>query len=331
MLAAVLFGASTPAASVIARDMKPLVLAGLLYLGAALAVSPWWVIRRPPAGALRRDWRPLALAIVAGGAVGPALLTAGLVNTPAATASLLLNMELVATVILAATLFREHLGKNLLIAAALVTSAGAMLVLQPGARFDPHALFIVGACGCWGLDNSVSSRIDQVSPQHVTFLKGLVAGTANLALGLLVTGPGHITILSTLGALLVGGLGYGASITLWVRGAQQLGAARGQVIFAAAPFIGAAVAWVALSEHVRAIQLAATVLAALGVAVSLRSDHEHRHRHDPVVHTHEHEHDEHHSHSHADGASDRHSHEHQHLPLVHAHPHVPDLHHRHEH
>ena len=109
-LAALLFGASTPAASVIAEDMKPLVLAGLLYLGAAMAVSPWWIARRPDGAALRRDWRPLAVAIVAGGAIGPALLTAGLVDTPAATASLLLNMELVATVVLAATLFREHLG-----------------------------------------------------------------------------------------------------------------------------------------------------------------------------------------------------------------------------
>ena len=113
-LAALLFGASTPAASVIAADMKPLVLAGLLYLGAALAVAPWWVARRPTAGALRANLGLLTLAIVAGGAVGPALLAAGLVDTPAATASLLLNMELVATVVLAATLFREHLGRNMI-------------------------------------------------------------------------------------------------------------------------------------------------------------------------------------------------------------------------
>ena len=332
VLAAVLFGASTPAASVIARNMKPLVLAGLLYIGAAIAVAPWWIAQRPPADALRRDWRLLAVAIVAGGAIGPALLAAGLVNTPAVTASLLLNMELVATVLLAATFFREHLGKNLLFAATLVTVAGVLLVWQPGARFDPHGLLIVGACACWGLDNSVTSRIDQVSPQHVTFLKGVVAGGMNLMLGLLITGAGPTTLLSVVGALVVGALGYGASITLWVRGAQQLGAARGQVIFASAPFVGAALAWAALSESVKGIQVIALVVAAVGVAFSLRSSHEHRHRHEPLVHTHEHDHDDdHHQHSHSDEVRGRHAHEHEHTPLVHAHPHVPDLHHRHDH
>jgi drug/metabolite transporter (DMT)-like permease len=332
-VAAALFGASTPAASVIAQDMKPLVLAGLLYLGAAMAVLPWWVTRRPDSGALRRDWRPLAIAIVAGGAVGPALLTAGLVHTPAATASLLLNMELVATVVLAATLFREHLGRNMITAALLVTAAGLLLAWEPGASVSAGALLIVGACACWGLDNSVTSRIDQVSPQHVVFLKGVVAGTVNLGLGLMITGAGNIDGWSVVGALVVGALGYGASITLWVRGAQQLGAARGQVIFATAPFLGAAIAWVVLSDSIEMVQVIAMAVAAAGIAVSLRSDHLHEHKHRPMVHTHEHTHDDgHHEHTHREGgAVGRHSHSHEHRELLHAHPHVPDLHHRHDH
>lgn len=310
--------------------MKPLVLAGLLYLGAAVAVAPWWIARRPGLGAVRRDWRPLALAIVAGGAVGPALLAAGLVDTPAATASLLLNLELAATVLLAATMFREHLGRNMIAAAALVTVAGVLLVWQPGASITPGTLFIVGACVCWGLDNSVTSRIDQLSPQHVVFLKGAVAGTVNLALGLAITGAGNIDAWSVAGALVVGAFGYGASITLWVRGAQQLGAARAQVVFATAPFLGAVLAWVVLSEALEPVQLIAMAIAATGVAVSLRSTHLHRHHHHPTVHTHEHTHDDaHHDHSHTNGPHVRHSHTHEHPEAAHAHPHVPDLHHRH--
>ena len=333
-----LFGASTPAASVLAADMKPLVLAGLLYLGAALAVLPWWFARRPDPGALRRDWRPLSVAVVVGGGLGPALLTAGLVDTEAATVSLLLNMELVATVGLAATLFREHLGRNMWTAAGLVSVAGTLLVWEPGAAISVGALLVVGACVCWGLDNSVTSRIDQISPQHVVFLKGIMAGTVNLVLGLLITGAGNVDGWSVIGALIVGALGYGASITLWVSGAQELGAARGQVIFATAPFLGAVLAWVALSDSISAVQLAATGIAAVGVGFSLRSDHHHRHHHQTTVHTHEHRHDdEHHDHEHHDrehhdgDVPARHSHVHEHRELVHAHPHVPDLHHRHDH
>ena len=322
-LAALLFGASTPAASVIAQDMTPLALAGLLYLGAALAMCPWWIVSRPAPGALRRDGRLLTLAIVAGGAIGPVLLSAGLVDTPAATASLLLNVELVATMVLAFTLFREHLGRNMVLAAGLVSMAGVLLVWEPGAAVDVHALLIVGACICWGLDNSVTSRIDQISPQHVTFLKGFVAGTVNTCLAVVLTGFGDVTAWSVIGALVIGALGYGASITLWVRGAQQLGAARGQVIFATAPFVGALIAWTVLADPVEPVQVLATLVAALGVALSLRSAHVHMHRHDHMVHAHEHDHD--------DGFTGRHSHAHEHAALAHAHPHVPDLHHRHDH
>ncbi len=272
----------------------------------------------------------LALTIVAGGAIGPALLTAGLVDTPAATASLLLNMELVATVILAATLFREHLGRNMILAAMLVTTAGVLLVWEPGATVNASALLIVGACACWGLDNSVTSRIDQISPQHVVFLKGVVAGSVNLALGLTFTGGGNSDGWSIVGALVIGMVGYGASITLWVRGAQQIGAARGQVIFATAPFLGAVLAWITLGDSIDAVQVVAMTLAAAGIALSLRSAHEHSHRHTAMEHTHEHDHaDEHHDHSHADGFVGRHSHAHTHHELVHVHAHVPDLHHRH--
>ena len=312
-------------------------LAGLLYLGAALAVSPWWIAHRPTVGALQRNRSSLALAIVAGGAVGPVLLTAGLVDTPAATASLLLNMELVATVIIAATLFREHLGRNIILAALLVTAAGLILVWEPGATINLSALLIVGACACWGLDNSVTSRIDQVSPQHVTFLKGVVAGSINLALGLVITGAGEVGGWSIPAALVVGMLGYGASITLWVRGAQQLGAARGQVIFATAPFIGAVLSWLVLADSIEVVQLIAMALAAIGVGLSLRSAHEHRHRHVVVEHIHDHDHaDDHthdhdHDHDHAERFTGRHSHVHLHRELVHSHPHVPDLHHRHDH
>ena len=41
LLAAALFGASTPASKVLLGDVGPLTLAGLLYLGAALGVLPF--------------------------------------------------------------------------------------------------------------------------------------------------------------------------------------------------------------------------------------------------------------------------------------------------
>jgi drug/metabolite transporter (DMT)-like permease len=331
LAAAVLFGASAPAASRLAGEVPTLPLAGVLYLGAGLAVLPR-VLRSPPSlDAFRHDRGPVAVAVVAGGAIGPALLVAGLARTSAASASILLNLELAATVALAATVFREHLGRRVVAGAVLVMAAGVVLGWQPGAELNAGALLIAGACVAWGLDNGVTARIDQLSPEHVVLSKGLVAGSANLALGVTVgAGLGGFGVDQILAALVIGAAGYGASIVLWVKGARDLGAARGQVIFATAPFIGATLAWLVLGDPVTGVQIIAGLLAAAGVVVSLASAHDHEHTHQAMTHEHEHEHDDaHHDHHHGEAVVGRHTHPHRHRPVLHTHPHVPDLHHRH--
>lgn len=332
LVAAVLFGASAPAASVLAGDMPTLALAGLLYLGAALAVLPAVARHRPTSAALRTGWRPLALAVVFGGALGPAMLVGGLARIPAASASLLLNFELAATMSVAAVVFREHLGRRLVAAAGLVAVAGTLLVWEPGAAFEVGGVLVLGACVCWGVDNSVTARIDQLSPEQITFAKGAVAGSFNLALGLALATAVHITGRQVLAALAIGALGYGVSITQWVKGARDLGAARGQVIFATAPFIGAVLSWTLLGESISVVQGLALPIAAAGIALSLGTGHEHAHRHVSMAHEHEHDHhDGHHTHAHPDGFTGRHTHRHRHEQVEHEHGHVPDLHHGHQH
>jgi drug/metabolite transporter (DMT)-like permease len=312
--------------------MPTLVLAGLLYVGAALAVAPVALAKRQPLRSLRLGGRRLAVAVLVGGAIAPALLVAGLVRVPAATASLLLNFELVATTIIAAVVFHEHLGRRLIASVTLVATAGVVLVWQPGATVEWAGLLIVGACICWGIDNSTTARIDQLAAEQITFAKGAVAGTANLLLGLLIAGAGGVTIAQVLAALVIGALGYGLSIVLWVKGARDLGAARGQVIFAAAPFVGAVISWVVLGETVVGAQLVALVIAAVGVALSLDTAHTHRHRHEVLEHEHEHGHDDgHHTHVHPLPVTGRHTHRHRHESLEHEHAHLPDLHHGHRH
>jgi drug/metabolite transporter (DMT)-like permease len=199
---------------------------------------------------------------------------------------------------------------------------------SPELRFG--ALLVVAACCCWAVDNCVTAGLDHLAPHHITLAKGFVAGVANLAIGLIfATRPSLGTVVA---GLLIGALGYGLSITLWVAGARDLGAARAQLIFAIDPFVGAAIAWLVLGEPITAAQVLALALAGTGVAAVMRSAHVHEHRHLAVEHDHEHVHDDaHHDHVHAEGPPARHQHAHRRQEVVHAYPHVPDLHHRHEH
>jgi drug/metabolite transporter (DMT)-like permease len=329
-LAAVLFGISAPAASRLAGDMGVFTLAGLLYLGAAIAVLPVIGRVRPSRRAARRGASRLAVAVTLGGAVGPVLLVAGLSHAPAATASLLLNLELVFTTVLAFLVFREHIGPRVVTGTILVVIAGVVLGWSGNAELRWGTLLIAGACLCWGIDNCVTANLDELAPAHITFAKGVVAGGANLVIGLTLGGaPAGWPVL---GALVVGGFGYGMSITLWVAGARDLGAARGQLVFATAPFVGAIVAWTVFAEPVVGRQVVSLVIAGVGVSFVLHSDHIHDHRHEAIEHDHEHVHDDgHHDHEHPGEDGVRHQHLHRHEGIVHAHPHVPDLHHRHTH
>ncbi len=172
-------------------------------------------------------------------------------------------------------------------------------------------MLVAGACLAWAVDNSVTAELDELTPAQITFVKGLVAGAVNTTIGLAsapAPRPGLVVAV-----LAVGALGYGASITLWVASARDLGAARAQVVFATAPFLGAVLAWTAFGEPVVTGTLVGCLLAGAGVALVVRSGHTHAHSHPALEHDHEHEHgDGHHDHEHPDGFTGRHQHPHRH-------------------
>lgn len=327
--AAVLFGATTPIAKLLLREVPPLTLAGLLYLGAACTALPAATVgaSQPPR---RGDMAKVAGAVLAGGVIAPALLLSGLRDTPASTASLLLNLELVATAVLARLVFKEHVGRRAATGLAALAAAGVLLT-GLGGGMRSAAVLIVGACVAWALDNNLTATSASVSPAHITLAKGAVAGATNLTLGLVIERPA-LHVLVVVGAMAVGAIGYGLSIILWVSSARQLGAARSQGVFATAPFVGMVLGWVLTGESVQSVQLAAMAVMAAGVVAVVTSSHEHSHRHLAEVHTHRHRHDDgHHDHTHATPPSGWHTHEHVHPELVHSHTHFPDESHRHAH
>jgi drug/metabolite transporter (DMT)-like permease len=340
LASAVLFGASTPLAkALLGQGVDPWLLAGLLYVGSGLGLSAFSFGRRlaskPAAEApLRRADRPwLALVVLFGGIIGPLLLMVGLASTSAASASLLLNVEGLATMAIAWVVFRENVDRRLLLGAVAIL-AGAILLAWRGdtAGVGVGALAVIGACIAWGVDNNLTRRLSAADPLQITAVKGLVAGAVNLALALAHGAP-LPSLTATLAAGLVGLAGYGVSLVLFVLALRHLGAARTGAYFSTAPFIGALLA-LAMFRDALTWQLgAAAALMVLGVWLHLTEDHEHEHAHEAMAHEHRHMHDEHHQHTHGadDPPGEPHSHWHSHSALLHKHPHYPDLHHRHAH
>ena len=338
LLAALLFGASTPLAKGLLDATSPQLLAGLLYIGSGTGLLLVWLAARRrarrEAALTRRDLPWLAGAIAAGGVLGPLLLMYGLLYTPASSASLLLNLEGVFTSLIAWLVFREHVPLRIVVGMLAIVAGGALLSWEGSVGWGGVVgpLAIAGGCLCWALDNNLTHKVSAAYPVQIAKLKGLIAGTVNIGLALWL-GARLPDALPLAGALLVGFLGYGVSLVCFVLALRHLGTARTGAYFSLAPFIGAALGLALFREPVTPLFLAAAALMALGFWLHLSERHEHRHEHEGVEHTHAHRHDAHHRHVHLPGdpTGEPHTHPHRHEPLAHSHPHYPDIHHRHGH
>jgi drug/metabolite transporter (DMT)-like permease len=272
-------------------------------------------------------------AIAAGGIAGPALLMFGLNTTPAAASSLLLNLEGVFTAIFAWVAFRENVDLQIFLGMVAIVAGGVVLSWQPGvAGVSLGALLVVAACVCWAIDNNLTRKVSTNDAMVIACLKGLVAGSVNLGIALLLGAqlPGALKIAA---AMPTGLAGYGVSLVLFVVALRNLGSARTGAYFSVAPIFGVALSVVLWPEMPSILFWVAAALMTLGIWLHVRERHEHPHTHDVLAHNHRHRHDEHHQHTHEfewDG-EEPHTHPHRHVPITHMHAHFPDIHHRHIH
>jgi drug/metabolite transporter (DMT)-like permease len=315
-------------------------LAGLLYLGSGIGLGAIKVFQRLTRGPRANDaplrggdgwW--LAAAIAAGGLIAPVLMMYGLKRTAGASASLLLNLEGVFSVLLAWCVFRENFDRRVALGVLAIT-AGAIILsvdgpLAWGNAIGPAA--IAAACLCWALDNNLTRKVALSDVVQIAMFKGIAAGTVNAAIAAaLGSSLPHGSIILAAGA--VGFASYGLSLVLFILALRQLGAARASAYFSVAPFVGAMIAVVFFKDPLTVQLIGAGVLMGIGLWLHLSERHDHEHTHEPMSHEHRHVHDEHHRHRHGkDEGTEPHSHAHTHEVLRHAHPHYPDEHHRHRH
>src|SRR5689334_3391146 len=333
LFAALFFGASAPISKLLLGDVPPVLMAAFLYLGSGTGISLIKLYQRfsrneKEAGIKRPDIGWLAGAIISGGILAPIILMISLKNTPASTASLLLNFEGVGTTVLALLFFHESISRRALAAISAITLASIFLStsFKGGFGFSLGALGILLACLLWGLDNNLTRNISGKDPLTIVAWKGLVAGTFSLILGLVLGQqlPALITILSI---LLLGFISYGMSTMLFIYSMRGLGAARTSALYGTAPLAGVILSIIIFHDSITILFIIAAVLMVAGALLLANEEHAHFHIHMPVVHEHIHKHEDFHRHDTTDIA---HSHEHEHPRTEHEHGHMPDIHHRHE-
>ena len=334
LLAAALFGLSTPLVQHFGQGVGAFTTAALLYAGAAAVAL---LMRLPPEreASLRRVDLPRIVAMAGFGAViGPVALAWGLQRTSGSSASLMLTLEALFTVLLAWQLYGETMDRRVAAAMLCLLAGSLALVMEQGLAGGTQILGLLAvlvATAAWGVDNTLSRGVAERDPGQVVLVKASLGAAATICLAFLWSEPVP-GLVSVCALLVIGATGYGLSLRLYLLAQRAFGAGRTGSVFAFSPFIGALGAF-ALGSRTGTWMLAAGgVLMLLGVVLHLFESHGHAHDHEVLGHEHAHSHDDgHHLHTHAGLASGQHSHWHHHAPLHHVHPHVPDAHHLHFH
>lgn len=334
LLAAVLFGLSTPFVQAWGQGVGAFTTAGLLYAGAALVAA---FMRRPRQreAQLHRSDLPRLMAMALFGAVmGPVALAWGLQRTSGTSAALMLTLEAVFTAGLAWRLYGETMDRRVAFAMVALLAGGLVLALDQGLQGGGQLLGLLAvmlATVAWGIDNTLSRGVADRDPGQVVLAKSTLGLVATSCVAWLHGEPWPSAASAAL-LLGVGASGYGLSLRFYLLAQRTFGAARTGSVFAFAPFIGALAAFALGERAASAPLLWGGALMFAGVILHLAESHDHLHVHEAQEHEHAHRHDDgHHHHTHHPMPTGSHSHWHEHAAASHAHAHVPDLHHGHGH
>ncbi len=335
LAAALAFGVTTPFIQRFGRGVGPIPSAALLYAGAAL-VSLRGSQRGDEHEAPVRRTHAARLVVVAlvGAVVAPVSLTWGLQHTTATSASFLLNFEAFFTVVLASLLYREPVGRRVIIALIAMALGGLCVVagsVSGPAGFGAGALAVTLATLAWAVDNTLTRPLADLNPAQVVRWKGTLGAGMSVVLSFVVHQP-FPRWTAAVGFLACGATGYGLSLRWYLLAQRHLGAARSGSIFALAPFVGVGAAWVLGDRSANLITTLGGLLFGFGIYLHLTETHRHVHTHSPLEHEHAHRHDDaHHDHPHDFSVKEEHSHVHRHDVRAHDHAHAPDVHHEHGH
>ncbi len=322
LMAAVFYAINVPISKLLLKEAGPTTMAALLYLGAGIGIALLSAFNkndRNKSERLSRRDLPFVIGMIVLDIAAPIFLMFGISYGSSANASLLGNFEIVATTVIALFIFKEAVSRRLWAAIALITLSSVLLSFEGTGsfQFSLGSLFVLAATVCWGFENNCTRNISSKNTYEIVVLKGIFSGLGALFIAILKREaiPGIIYIAA---ALMLGFVAYGLSIFFYVRAQNILGAAKTSAYYAIAPFVGAFLSFLFLSEQLSEMYIIALIVMILGsvlvVADTLIRHHAHQHEHSfshthdgvthihTVMHSHEHDHyvtDERHGHRHS--------------------------------
>lgn len=284
-MAAVFYALNIPLSKLLLKNISPVFMAAVLYIGAGLGVGIMYIFnRKNKQEQLSKKDLPYVISMIVLDSIAPIFLMEGVNLAASSCASLIGNFEIVATALLAMLFFHEKISGVLWLAISLITLSG-LIISYDGDEvwiFSQGALLIILATLCWGLENNCTRIISNKDTYQIVTVKGICSGLCSMITAIII----HEKVPDLryiFPALLLGFVAYGLSIFTYVRTQKTLGAAKTSAYYSAAPFIGAIFSFVILREPFSIRYFIAFFIMAAGTLLviqdTLKQSHTHKHRH----------------------------------------------------
>ena len=267
LLAAALYAVNIPLSKLLEESgaVTPAMLAGLLYCGAGVGMAAVFCFKRI-SGTNREEKllcgkdMPYTVAMVVLDIAAPVLLMFGIANTSSANVSLLNNFEIVATSLIAFTVFREKISPRMWAAIALVVAASVILGFESADafRFSRGSVYVL-----------LTRKISDKSPQEIVMIKGIFSGAGGVAVAF-IAGEGLPELWCVCAVMLLGFVAYGLSISFYITAQKSIGAAKTSAFYSVAPFFGVGFSFVLVGERPEPQFYLALAIMAVSTAIMVR-------------------------------------------------------------
>ena len=291
--AGVLLGSLTVSGKPLSLALSAPGVAALTYLVAGLLVGTLRVVLPRVAPSLARPLRSdgpwqlpssmigrarLSGSVLFGAFLGPLLLFAGLSQTTAGAAAVVLTAEVALTVVAAVVLLQERvrplqgMGVAIVLAATVGLTVSARLP-SGGLGSGIGDLLVLGAASSFAIDNTLTKGLATAEDQLGTIAVKAVAGGALLAVVVFVLGAPLLPPVSLWPMVVAaGGLGVGASLICYLAAVDRIGTLQATVLLATSGLCGALLAAGIGQEPLDRLALIGGVAVIGGVALLLRAE-----------------------------------------------------------
>jgi drug/metabolite transporter (DMT)-like permease len=277
LCAGTLLGAGAPLSKLLVSRMDPVALAGALYTGPAIIVTLALLLglgkRRRYVPITRRDIPRLVVTVLTGTIAAPVLLMYGMRISSGFAGSLMLNMEAVATALIALAFFGERISPSIWLAVLCMTLTGILVTGTGGEGSAPvvGALLILGSCAAWGIETNVVTTLTSRDPLLITLIECVPAAVILTLVGAFRMG-GLPATSDLLWGILLGSVSNGVGLLLFFVSLRTMGAARTAAFAGVGPLAGALLSLVLFRTPVTWVIVAALGLTAAAVFVVGRDD-----------------------------------------------------------